>query len=248
MWCTTPSTLFSAFLTENILPVPLIEHWSVTEVESWERSRTSGVLQGRQQHLHTVEGDDWGSITSFCRYLKQVCPCQAEDTETERGSQSRQHACQVGHSLNFSSAPLIRRAEKQWPAENKQWTQSQFTFSDIPVILQCGRTLQWLMSFILGGCLNITHKVVMPVLPNAQRIVAWVMGLISFHYKENSCIIFTESVWEVKWEKCSFILRCVWYSDTKGQSVSPRFLFVSNLDKRLFYLSDEHTHQLWIRW
>lgn len=116
--------------------IPLIEHWSVIEVKRWERFWTSGVRRGRQQHLHTAETDDWRSIISFWSYFKQVCPCQPKDAERESGT--RQLACQVSHSFKFSCAPLIRGVEKQWPAESKQGMQSQFTLSDITVILHRG--------------------------------------------------------------------------------------------------------------
>lgn len=147
---------FSAVLTENILPVPLIERRSVIEVERWESSRTSGVLRGRQQHLQEVETDDGRSIASCCCYFKTGVSLS---TRGHRGweSRARQHACPLDRGFNFSSAPLIRAAENQRPAESKQQTQSQFTFLDIPVIPSRAYMLQWLMFPILGGCLNITH-------------------------------------------------------------------------------------------
>lgn len=107
-----PCFFFFAVLTENILPVPLIEHWSVIEVERWKSSWTSRVLWGRQQHLHTAEAGDWRSIISFYCAFKQVRPCQPENTEPGLDK----HV--VG--FNFSSAPLIIAAEKQWLAESTQ--------------------------------------------------------------------------------------------------------------------------------
>lgn len=171
----------------------------------WGRRWTSGVLQGRQQHLHTVEAGDWRSIISLCCYFKTGVSLSTGGHRVR--DQTDKHDCHVSNAFDFSCAPLIRAAEKQWPAESKQQAQSQFTSSDISVILHRGHTLQWLMSSILGGCLTITHRAVMPVLTNARCIAAWVMGFINLvSLREELHYIYCECCGRWMGGKSSFIL------------------------------------------
>lgn len=162
---------------QNILPALLNERWSVIEVGRWGRRWTSGVLQGRQQHLHTVEAGDWRSIISLCCYFQTGVSLSTGAHRVRDQTDST-----PATSATPSTSAALHLSEQQRnndQAESKQQAQSQFTSSDISVILHRGHTLQWLMSSILGGCLTITHRVVMPVLTNARCIAAWVMGFIN---------------------------------------------------------------------
>lgn len=145
-----PSTLFSAVPTVHTL-YSLIEPRSIIEVESWERSWTSGGLGRRQQHLQAADTDDWRSILSCGSYFTRCVPVNWRTRgkrETARLTTQPQLPLQLGSTYQST--------DKQWPAESKQWM-SLFTFSDIPFTPECCHTLQWLISPIQAHCLNITH-------------------------------------------------------------------------------------------
>lgn len=131
--------------------IALIEPRSIIEVESWERSWTSGGLRHRQQHLQAADTDDWRSILSCCSYFTRCVPVNWRTRgkrETARLTTQPQLPLQLGSTYQST--------DKQWPAESKQ-RMSLFTFWDIPFTPECCHTLQWLISPIQAHCLNITH-------------------------------------------------------------------------------------------
>lgn len=143
-----PCFLLSRLYTHFIA---LIEPRSIIEVESWERSWTSGGLRHRQQHLQAADTDDWRSILSCCSYFTRCVPVNWRTRgkrETARLTTQPQLPLQLGSTYQST--------DKQWPAESKQ-RMSLFTFSDIPFTPECCHTLQWLISPIQAHCLNITH-------------------------------------------------------------------------------------------
>lgn len=159
-----------------------------------------------------------------------MCPCHPEDTGQERMSGRTAHP-----PRQFSSVQLLRAAETRWPAQSKQRTQSQFTFSDISVILHHSHT-DWCPPFRLLVTASLTKcKPFLTLWLPVHRSVSDGFNFVSLRKELHH--VHCEGGKQRKIFIYSMMCLCV--RDKKGQSISP----LSHLDER----SDPFpSHPLWI--